>query len=388
VPSSSPDDAAGRPKVLAYYFPDWHEDQRNRAWFGPEWSEWRLLERAEPRFPGHRQPRRPVEGSFDEATAEAAARQMDLAAEHGIDGFLVDFYWYDDGPYLHRALDEGILKAANRSPFEFALMWANHDLVDIFPSTSPEGPHRLIKAGGIDRRAFDAMVEHVVARYFTDPRYLRVEGRPWLSVYELGNLVEGLGGLDGARDALQSLDRAAQRAGFPGVHLDAVVWGMSVLPGGLGIDQPAELLTELGFRSATSYVWIHHTDVAAGDFPVGDWATVRRDAFADYRRLSRELPVPFHPNVTVGWDSSPRTAQDAPWRRGGYPWLPVWDPGPEEFRQGLEEAKALIQEFHPASPVVTLNAWNEWTEGSYLLPDTDRGTAYLEAVRQVFPMSP
>jgi hypothetical protein len=34
--------------------------------------------------------------------------------------------------------------------------------------------------------------------------------------------------------------------------------------------------------------------------------------------------------------------------------------------------------------MITINAWNEWTEGSYLLPDTEHGNAYLEAIRGVF----
>ena len=35
--------------------------------------------------------------------------------------------------------------------------------------------------------------------------------------------------------------------------------------------------------------------------------------------------------------------------------------------------------------LITINAWNEWTEGSYLLPDTVNGSKYLEAVKAVFP---
>jgi hypothetical protein len=44
----------------------------------------------------------------------------------------------------------------------------------------------------------------------------------------------------------------------------------------------------------------------------------------------------------------------------------------------------------PGGPwILNINCWNEWTEGSYLEPDTVHGMKYLEAVREVFgPVPP
>ena len=373
-----------RPRVLAYYFPDWHRDVRNGAWFGEGWDEWSLLRAAGPRFDGHRQPRVPALGYRDEAEPAQAAVDIDLAHRHGVDGFLVDFYWYDDGPYLAGALEDGLLRAPNRDLVDFALMWANHELVDIFPLADPTDEHpKQLKDGAIDRAAFERMAAHIVDRYFSQPNYLRVEGKPWFSIYEVGNLIAGLGGLDETIDALQWFERLAIEAGFPGIHFDAVVWGFGVLPTAVTVEAPERVVEKLGFNSVTSYVWVHHVDMDEFEFPRGDLDRLRDTAFAEYERYVRELTVPFHPNVTVGWDSSPRTCQDVPYRRGRYPFTPVWDQSPEQFEQALRQA-ADFHVRHPTShPVITINAWNEWTEGSALLPDTDHGLGYLEAIKRV-----
>lgn len=374
---------AVRPTVLAYYFPNWHIDPRNEQWFGKGWSEWTLVESATPRFERHRQPRVPLDGNRDESLPTNAERDIDLARQHGINGFLVDYYWYDDGPYLDSALQDGLMKASNIDGFEFALMWANHNLTDIFPASEKITPQHL-KNGAVDRRAFDELVEELVEVYFAHPSYLTIEGRPWFSIYEIGRFIEGLGGVDAARGALLHLDQRARDRGFPGVHLDAVVWGIAVLPQGIVLDNPGEILTMLGFRSATSYVWTHHSDLSQNTFPVGDWAKVRNDAFDEYVALAENLSVPLYPNVTVGWDSSPRTATDSTFVPRGYPWTSVFDPGPTEFEVGLQKAAEFLDETAPPHPIITVNAWNEWTEGSYLLPDTTFGTSYLEMIRKTF----
>jgi hypothetical protein len=374
-----------RPKILAYYFPDWHSDPRNAKWFGQGWDEWKLLEAAKPRFDGHRQPRIPIDGSFDEASPAAAEQQIRLATQYGVDGFLVDYYWYDDGPYLQAALDDGLLAARNSNDIEFALMWANHELVDIFPHDDPadEFSQRL-KNGAIDRAAFEKLARHVIDTYFARPNYLTVDGRPWLSIYELGNLIVGLGGVEETADALRWFAEQTRQAGFAGLHLDAVIWGVGVLPAAITLDEPAELVRKLGFRSATSYVWVHHADVGGFDFPRAEIGPLRGAAFAEYERYATELDVPFYPNVTVGWDASPRTNQSREFKRGRYPWTTTFDPSPEEFRDGLLLAKSFLERHGQPHPIITVNAWNEWTEGSALLPDSHHGYGFLEMIRVVF----
>lgn len=57
---------------------------------------------------------------------------------------------------------------------------------------------------------------------------------------------------------------------------------------------------------------------------------------------------------------------------------------PERFEQLLRDAAAHIEEDPQRPFAVLLNAWNEWTEGCYLLPEERTGTARLEAIKRVF----
>ena len=57
---------------------------------------------------------------------------------------------------------------------------------------------------------------------------------------------------------------------------------------------------------------------------------------------------------------------------------------PELFARGLARAKSYLDRLGEQPKILTINAWNEWTEGSYLEPDTVHGMSYLNAIRNVF----
>ena len=381
---------ASRPKVFVYYFPGYHQDTFQDSFHGDGWTEWELVDSARQRFPDHHQPRLPLAGREDESDPRVMERYIDLAADHGIDGFIFDYYWYEGKPFLDGALDRGFLLSRNREDLEFSLMWANHDWVDVFPSKSPDVPlSDLAKILSVHTtlESFQDFCRHVIEKYFSQPNYTLIDGRPRFSIYEVGNLVSALGGLDQAIIALDWFEDQVQKAGFPGIHLDVVAWSFNILPSeGKGVEpqQLNDFVSLLGARSVSSYVWIHHVDVENPTMAVAKWDAIALAAFEDYRSLASSLSIPFHPNVTAGWDSTPRCDQGVSFELGNYPWFPAWSPGPEEFKQGLEYASEFCSQRNLFYQEVTINAWNEWTEGSYLLPDERDGLGKLKAIVDVF----
>lgn len=373
-------------EIMAYYFPQYHRDPRNDRMHGAGWTEWDLLRTAKPRYSGHAQPKTPAWGEFDESDPEWSAREIDLAADHGLTGFIYDWYWYDNQPFLNGALERGFLKSANRTRLKFALMWANHDWVNLFPAT-PDGERPLLLAGATQRASFDCLVEYLLEHYLHQDNYFKVQGAPYFSIYDLGTFIKGMGGLEAAREALEHFRARVKAAGFPDLHLNAVVWGIKVLPSEIKLESPEEVIRSLGFSSLTSYVWVHHYAPDTAGFPQGSYQEAAQHNYAVWEDYGPRFELPYHPNVSMGWDSSPRTQQDAPYAKHGYPWSAVLEGNtPEAFGKALEQAKAFIERSSMEDPVLTLNAWNEWTEGSYLLPDTVHGNAYLEQIRRVFAL--
>ena len=172
--------------------------------------------------------------------------------------------------------------------------------------------------------------------------------------------------------------------GFPDLHVNAVTWGVKLLPGQSEIANLPQLLDRLHIDSTTSYVWIHHTQFSK-TFTT-EYGDIRNQYELYRSTAANTLGKPYFPNVTVGWDSTPRACQTDNYRLGEYPFTSVIvNNTPEAFRAALESAKTFAAaNLPPTRRIITLNSWNEWTEGSYLEPDTVNDMAYLDAVRDVF----
>lgn len=59
-----------------------------------------------------------------------------------------------------------------------------------------------------------------------------------------------------------------------------------------------------------------------------------------------------------------------------------------KFERALRMAKQYVDTHDLPARLITVNSWNEWTEGSYLQPDDRTDYGYLEAVKAALKNDP
>jgi hypothetical protein len=355
--------------IAAYYWPAYHDDPRWREFMPDGEGEWEIIRRAKPKFPGHRQPRIPSWGYLDESDPAVMEMKIEAAVKHGVNVFIFDWYWYDNSPFLEEAFNRGFAKARNNEKMKFYVMWANHDATTLWDI---ERSHRreVIWPGAVDRATFDRATQRLIDRFFGHPSYYRINDCPVFSIYELGTLIAGLGGIDATRAALEDFRARVRAAGFPDLHLQGILWesipaSLSMVPGDRTQTQDATVRL-LGLDSLTSYQWCHYLE------PKGPYEAWGRKAVALWAKWAEEFSIPFFPHVAIGWDSNSRVVE----RREI-----ITDGSPQLFGEFLRQALQFVDEHKTVPRLVTVNSWNEWSEGSYLEPDTVHGNAYLEEVK-------
>jgi hypothetical protein len=246
---------------------------------------------------------------------------------------------------------------------KFYLMWANHDVRRNYWNVHKfKDDTSLLWDGAVDMENFRIIVQRVISQYFTKPNYYRIDNQPVFSIFSLRNLLEGLGGIDQAAEALDHFREETKKAGFPGLHIQMIVWGA---PG----EEQLEQIQQLGANSITKY----------------NWGGPHREDYMQWARESQErremwdsaLSIPYFPNASIGWDDSPRFPHKGPEHMVHY------NKSPESFATFLQKAREYCDD-HPDQPkLITVFSWNEWIEGGYLLPDMKYGFGYLDAVKRV-----
>jgi hypothetical protein len=368
-----------RPIVAAYYFPNWHVDPRIENIHGHGWTEWRVTQYATPRFDGHDQPKVPLWGYQDESKPEVMAPKISSAVNYGIDAFIFDWYWFTDGPYRERCLNNGFLKAYNNKDIKFAIMWANHDAINAHPGSYWK-PAEPIWSGIVTEESFKACTDYCIQHYFNQPNYLRIDGGLYFQIFRPYSMVHDLGGEEKAKVIFDDFRSRVEKAGLGELMLCATVdeW----FDGG-SLDEKNSFFKKVGFVIGASYGWDKRNEKE--DFPALDYNVWFNHVKESIEQKCSMYKMPWSPLVVTGWDSSPRTVQSDMFEPRQFPFgSVVINDTPERFEEALRYVKNLYDQKISTSPMITISCWNEWTEGAYLEPDRTYGYGKLQAIKNVF----
>jgi lipopolysaccharide biosynthesis protein len=343
---------ARRARAIAFYIPRFYPSPENDRWWGTGLTEWTGVARARSLFDGQFQPQRPGElGPYDLRQAEIRQRQVDLAHEHGIEGFCYWHYWSAGKRLFSRPFAE-VLRSG-RPDFSFCLSWSNETMER--RATATGDPPDVLQE---QRYSPDDDLEHIrwLAEAFGDPRYLQVRGRPLFLVYRPFDLPDPL-------RTTGTFRNECIRLGLPEPYLV-----------GINAHHPERDSRPLGFDISLNF---------QPQFSSVPGVRERGLKIADYRRMARRMRTqppdyPYLHSALVGWDDTPRQGEDG---------IVFINSTPDAFADELQAVFQEVQSKPFDERLVFLNAWNDWAGGSHLEPDVRYGRHWLEAVDAALSLS-
>jgi lipopolysaccharide biosynthesis protein len=338
------------PRLIAFFLTQFHPVAENDAWWGKGFTEWTNVTKAKPLFDGHEQPHLPTDfGFYDLRVRETRHDQIRTAKQFGIDGFCYHYYWFSGTRLLNQPLDD--MLADPESDMPFCLCWANENWTRRWDAAEHEVliAQRYLPEDDIN------FIKDLIP-IFADPRYIRINGAPFLIVYRPQHLPD-------ARKSVAIWRSFCRTAGIGEIHVCAALTH--------GNEDYEQFAFDSGVEFPPHNLKCPNVADRVSFFEPFRGYVVEYQAIAK-AYLERQY---VHGNVFRGvfpsWDNTPRTGNRGVIVLGGTPanyeyWL-------------AQSIKKTVEEFPNQERLVFVNAWNEWAEGCHLEPDRRFGNQFLEA---------
>ncbi len=348
------------PKLLAYYLPQYHPDPHNDAWWGKGSTEWTNVSKSVPQYVGQYQPRLPGElGFYDLRLSENIHRQIELAKFYGVYGFSFYYYWFNGV----RLLDLPFNKFVNDKSidFPFNICWVNESWTKQWEGASNVP---LIEQDNTVE-SYQRFITSCV-NLFTKDNYIKVAGKPVLSVYRPLNVPKSQEVISHWRDYVRKE-----------TGLDLYIIGC------IRTDSSEDYYADykdMGFDACSEFApgpqLPYMKDITSNKQFVCDKFFGKVYDYKDfvenkgYFQLKRDG---LYRAVSPMWDNTARKKNKG---------LILDGATPELYKQWLID---IINETKKNDTIdddiIFINAWNEWAEGTYLEPDLKWKYGYLEATK-------
>lgn len=341
-----------KPKILAYYLPQFHEIKENNEWWGHGFTEWTALNGAKSYFKSQniRKPISPYH-QYELPSKDVMEWQAKIARDHHIDGFFVWDYWFGNGKRLlskpkEFVRDHGI-------DFPYALIWANHSWYN-------KGKNiLLIEQQYLGKADYYAYAMDCLSHFITD-NYIKINNAPVFGIF-MPSAVPDL------QLFIETFECVAKNNGFNGIYWVAE----NTSDKDFFADNFNTVISSSKYFSVRK--WMHPIffirEQLIKRFNWNFLGPIRYD----YKKLvssNDRFESSESPAIFSGWDTTPRHGN-----RGTY----LENFNNETFSNHLDNVfqHAINQKID----FLAIKSWNEWAEGNVLEPDSEFGYSLIDTVK-------
>lgn len=351
-----------KPKIIAFYLPQFHPTPENDEWWSPGFTEWINLAKAKPLYPGHYQPKIPGELSFyDLRLAETREKQSSLALEYGIDAFCYWHYWFEGRRLLSDIINEVLSTGSPNFPFCFC--WANHSWYK--KTWTSKGPDKLLieQTYGGEKDYERHFYEMLPA--FKDNRYFKIDGKPVFGFYAPLHFVD-------IQTFTKTWNHLAKINGLTEFWFFGFTFTIEEI----------KSIKALGIQNVVLDIIKYPVNNLFLKFiKRGSEKILRLPQMRSYKKYTNRLirlidhNSSFIPCLIPNFDHTARSG-----RKG----ITFYNSSPQLWNNLLKKIKKIYSKRSNKNNIIFIKSWNEWGEGNYLEPDLKNGRKYLEAIKTTF----
>ncbi|HOW63829.1 MAG TPA: hypothetical protein P5186_11020 [Candidatus Paceibacterota bacterium] len=343
-----------RTLVGVNYFAGWWQPLPNKWNFNPTVGDWRT------NYPG----RVPLLGDYN--TQETMNREIAAAAQHGVDFFLILWYYNGLGNSVERErhsrfLNEGLrtfLNSPESHRLRFAIEYCNHPPYEAKTEQDWEECMRVWLPA------------------FRHSSYLRVGGRLMFKVHSWHYFWRENGeNQDSCRSRLAALRQKVRNAGMGELLIGCGVAANERIETG----HPATQF----FEFTNTYMDLPNRTPGEADEPYEVLARFIRESRDQHARDA----VPYLPFLGAGFNAQPW--QD-PRARFAFPTREEWKLELRRLKEDFDRIGTLGLPLRDGKrqKAFTIYAWNEFGEGGIVAPTRGEGYMKLETIRQIYDQPP
>ncbi len=282
---------------------------------------------------------KPVLGYYDEGNPETADWEIKYLVEHGID--FQAFCVFPDKSDAPLKMDEtahlydGFMNAKYSDMSHFAVIW------EAAAGKKPTNMEAWKKY----------FVPYFIENYFKDPRYITVYNRPIFCIFGAGAVSSAIGGDESVKEMFDYLEDEVKKLGFDGVIY-------------LACGNSSERLAAMGCDGCYAYNWGKEGCTFEHN---------RKSVLAS----AENKAVYTVPTISVGFNS-------IAWEGARFPLMTA-----EEYRTSHTWVRDEYLKEYPKEDwqknFVMLSTWNEYGEGTYIMPTSDeKGFGYVDVIRELY----